>query len=32
MLYGMLLGIKSGSSWVTGSLDATSSGYDLLTG
>ena len=32
MLYGMFLGIKSGSSWVTGSLDATSNGYNLLTG
>ena len=29
---GMFLGIKSSSSWVTGSLDATSSGYNLLTG
>ena len=29
---GMFLGIKSGSSWATGSLDATSSRYNLLTG
>ena len=28
---GMFLGIKSSSSWVTGSLDANSSGYNLLT-
>ena len=29
---GMFRGIKSTSFWVTGSLDATSSGYTLLTG
>ena len=29
---GMFLGIKSSSSWVTGSLDTNSSGYNLLTG